>query len=103
MMSKTDADKKKKPKRPAGVELQDDPGPLSMYPLDVGKALEAALKVKPPPKLRRPGRKKKESPAEPSRKRSPLPYDEIEENALLRGLSRVRQERLKKEKEQPPK
>jgi hypothetical protein len=46
-------------KRPAGVELDND-GPLSMYPLDVGKALEAALKVPPPPKAKRPGKKKKE-------------------------------------------
>ncbi len=53
--------KDSKPKRPPGVELDND-GPLSMYPLDVGKALEAALKVKPPTKPRRPGRKKQAPP-----------------------------------------
>jgi hypothetical protein len=97
-------EKKREPKRPAGVELTDErAGKISMYPVDLEQALEAALKVPPPPKPRRPGKKKKEeTPAEPRWKRSPLPYDEIEENALLRVLSKRRRERLKKEKEQPP-
>jgi hypothetical protein len=53
-------------KRPAGVELQDDPGPLSMHGVDLEKALKAAMQVPPPPKPRRPGRKKKENPAQSS-------------------------------------
>lgn len=52
--------KGKSTKRPAGIELQDDQEPLSLYPLDLEQALKAAMKVKPPEKAKRPGRKKKE-------------------------------------------
>ncbi|MFN0070460.1 MAG: hypothetical protein ACKVVP_03080 [Chloroflexota bacterium] len=51
--------KKEDPKRPPGVELDND-GPLSMHGVDLEEALKAAMQVSPPPKAKRPGRKKQE-------------------------------------------